>query len=146
MVDWRKWTPDPHIYVQHLSWMNTEDSYEGGQDPNTTRTIAEESDLGMFENMEELSDFLSARYGIPTLKQQPNAYRIFQEEDGEARIDIDFLVDQENQMPSDKDIEVWKVGKKKLWSAYVMVHVLVGTFSKPDVNELAEITGLEVLE
>lgn len=133
------------IVVELVEWSNTEDDFEHGQDPGTEQLVLEDSNLGVFSSFAEVVDALG-RFGIPAHGREGAEWHIFKDVDDSARIDIQFTVNEDNQIPTKREIEEWKRGDRTLWAAYVIVVVLTGTLEVPNAEELSRITGLETID
>jgi hypothetical protein len=52
-----------------------------------------------------------------------DAVAIFREDDGQGRIDIQRLEDENHDTPTEAEMTLWRAGKKKLWAAYYIFQV-----------------------
>jgi hypothetical protein len=126
--------------VQYFDWTSTEDSYEEGELLGTEVTVFSERNVGIWPSFEKMKAGLEAQFGLPS---DPDAWSIFSDPDDPGRIDVQFTVDENNLEADEKDIALWKKGRKKLWAAYVVINVLVGDVRAPSAGELIKMTKLQ---
>jgi hypothetical protein len=130
----KKWAP------QHMVWFSTEDSYKQGMLPDTTQTVLSERLSGVYPSFKKMQEALSAAWGLP---ENLDAWGAFSGENG--RIDVQFLVDENNSEPSKQDIALWKKGRKKLWTIDASITVLVGELEYPSSATISKMAGIQEL-
>ena len=132
--------PAKKIFVDYVEWTNTEDSFEEGEIGDSHTVVSEQ--LGTsYSSIKELSKDLSRRFNIPTVEESGDAWYIFDDGD-RARIDVQFMVNEDNGEPTPSEMAEWKRGERKLWAAYVVIGVKLGSVYIPRAKELAKFTGL----
>lgn len=131
------------ILVQSMSWTNTKDKYEEGE-VGDSRGVLFEKDLGMFDTVADLVEEMSSRFG---LSENMNDWAIYGEEThgDEGRIDVQMLVNEDNNEPSEREVAEWKAGKRTLWNAYIVIRFHLVTIGRVDADAFAEKFGIQVV-
>lgn len=117
----------------HIEWDSVEDSYEEGELSNS-RTVLSETIFIKAATPAALIEKLASTYGLPERFQ--DAWSAF-----DGRLNCDFLVDDDDQEATPRDVTAWHTGRKRLWSAHVSV--VVAHISMPDTSEIAEAFEVE---
>lgn len=127
------------IFIEHAMMEVAEDDYERGE-IGPRQMVWSSDSIGM------ASDLAGIVAGIqvhgPNVPEDPSAWIAF--EDG--RLDCNFLVDSENYRAYPADIEAWKRGEKKLYSATVYVLISFAEVWKPTDEEIAKRLGVETYD
>ena len=63
--------------------------------------------------------------------------------DEHPHIDAEWTVDADNNAASPEQLERWRVGGCKLWTARLFLRVKLVEVSEPTAKELVELTGFE---
>jgi len=123
---------DNNWAATYIEWESVEDSYEHGEQDNS-QTVLSESIFVKATSPAALIKKLSSTYGLP---QERDNWAAF-----DGRLTCEFMVDDDNVPPTDREVEAWKTGRKRLWAAHV--NVGVARVSVPTTEEIAEAFGVE---
>jgi hypothetical protein len=133
--------PAKKIFVDYIDWTNTEDTLEEGEVGPSHTVLAER--LGTsYNSIKELSKDMNHRFGIPTVEESEDGWYVFEDQDGTGRIDVQFMVNEDNVAPLPSEMLEWRRGERRLWAAYVVIGVKLGSIYIPRAKELAKFTGL----
>ncbi len=121
----------------YIGWESVEDSYEEGEltGPGTSHVILAESIFIDAPTPDALIKKLSSRYGLPEGRDAWSAF--------DDRLECSLLVDDDNMEATPRDVDAWKVGKKRLWSAHISVYVAHVSMRHPSTEEIAKAFGVE---
>ena len=121
----------------YIDWESIEDDYEHGEsiEPGSSRTILAESIFMDAPTPDALIKKLSSRYGVPENRDAWSAF--------DDRLECSLLVDDDNLEATPRDVDAWKEGKKRLWSAHVSVYVALVSTHRPSTEEIAKAFGVE---
>lgn len=122
------------IVLTSLSKSVTQDNFKEGQNPDTSRDVMYEKNLGSFDTGEEVIEFLNKQYG---LSDDKNNYTAF--EDG--RISYQQLEDGDGNVVEDKDaiFKKFKKGEVDLWAADYDIYIELAEVKTPSVKEISKL-------
>lgn len=114
------------LYLEHYVYMATEDSYEEGElDKYGTDYV--EYIHRVFDSIPELTKYLEEHYYIPSENWRYDELN--------NSLLTSYFVDFDGIRAKQTEIDQWKKGEKRLWSATVYLHLKVITEHPFDPKE-----------
>jgi chaperonin cofactor prefoldin len=121
----------PKIFLQSIGKDVTEDNYDEGEEPGTSRAVFYETVNKEFSSSKELFDYLQRNYG---LKADPKRYYAFEQ----GRLTYSQTEDNEGDEPSSSEMEYFKAGKINLWSADYDIYVSYSVIKPTPIKKMVE--------
>lgn len=132
-------TSDSELWqVTGVNMYTSEDDYEHGQMYGRNDVLSEKN-VGSYTSPQAVKDALVRKFGFPDDK---GAWFAMDDEDG--RLSLSFQVNEDNYEPSAQEIERWKKGEGKMWTADVDIYLRLATVRSPDAKEIAEAFGIKI--
>lgn len=121
--------------VEAIEGELTEDSYGKGEIGRPISSLYE--NVGKtFDSFEEMVEYLNRHYIIPERKENWFAFE-------PGRYTVQFLSDEDWLESSKREIEAWKKGELKLYSAMFNIYFKIINTYVPSTREMAEIGGVQ---
>lgn len=118
----------------YIDWESIEDDYNEGEGDESYNVLME-SIFITARTPDELIEELASRYGLPDRKDYWTAF--------DGRLELTFLVNDDNIEADDRDIEQWKAGRKRLWAAHVSVRIVRVAVRSVSTSEIAKAFRVE---
>ena len=130
------------IFVLHAMMETSEDSYEEGEQPGST-IVWEDSNLGAFADGKALLEYFAS--SPPYVPKEEDCWSVFGNEGSSgARIDAEWTVDDDNNAANKEQLEQWRKGKLRLWTARLLLRVVViAEAHEAGAEELVKLTGFQ---
>ena len=131
------------INVSWLEMTTMEDSWEGGCDPSTLRTVFVRQNFGLFDSPGAV---LTAIYNACGVSDDPDDWHTHTDDDGtRLSIETTMMVDEDGGVVETDDplFEDFKQGKVKLWLADVQANIEYVTARVPTEKEAMEDFGMK---
>lgn len=125
-------------FLEYIMGLSTEDSYEQGEDPGTTRTNMDEVVNREFDSAKEVLEYLSKQYGFSDKTEDYTAFE-------DSRLDYSRAEDEDGfeVSPNDSKFKKFEKGETKLWAVNYSIYVYKFTKSEIPVAELAKDFGVK---